>query len=1011
MAGLSLPLPSGTVTFLFTDIEGSTRLWGRDHAAMATALARHDALMAGAITTHQGHVFKTVGDAFCAAFADAPQALGAAVAAQRALAREPWGGLGPLRVRMAIHTGSVESRQGDYFGPPLNRVARLLSTGYGAQVLLSHAAQQLVRDYLPADVSLLDLGEQRLRDLLEPERVFQVRAADLPDRFPPLKSLARQATNLPIQPTMLVGREAELAALHDLLAQPHVRLVTLIGVGGTGKTRLAMQSVADSLDLFPDGAFVVDLGPPVKPGLVLPTIAQALGVRDSGSQSLGESLAEFLATKRVLLLLDNFEGVIKATPAVARLLTDCPQVTMLVTSRLPLGVHGEQRYPVDPLPVPDLTHLPPLAELARNDAVSLFVQRARAALPGFALTAENAAVVAEVCARLEGLPLAVELAAAWVDVLPPAAIRDRIGHRLTLLTRRTTNAPTRQRTLQATIDWSYRRLTAKERALFRRLAVFAGGFGLDAAEHVTAASGADTLPGIAALIDKSLLRPAGGETARYVMLETLREYGLARLSEAGEAESAWAALVAWCTAMAERAASQLNGPEQEIWLDRLLAENDNVRAVLSWLAERDETEPRLRLATALWRFWNIRGNYSEGRDWLSGALSGSAGAPPALRAEALLAAGVMARNQGAIEEAADFATRAKRLYEEAGITQGSARAIDDLAVVAFEHHDMARAVSLGEQSLALFREIGDDEGVASALTNLGLAEQERGNLLLAGDYFTQSKALFQRLGDVRSVAATSLNLGMVAQYQGKFDLAERSYRQALEAQRAVGHKKGYATTLGNLVTLLAECERDLDGATTLGEESVELYREIGDREGMAYSLHALARVAHILGQYRRATDLYEESLGLFEAFDDRGGMADALVGVALAAHDGGQGSGSAEAARRSLRLYSELQDHRGVALALEALADIILPQQPADAVRYLAAAATIRVDLDAPATPNGSARQELGLAIARSRLGDATFTLAQLAGRSLPLDHAVEEALVPAGVTSAPSDAAPAGRA
>ncbi len=463
-------LPGGTVTFLFTDIEGSTVRWERHPTAMRDALTRHDALLSGGITAHGGVVVteRGEGDSFFTLFARPSDALVAACALQRALAEEPWPAeVVPLRVRMALHTGEVESREGsDYRGAAVNRCARLRAVAHGGQLLLSAATYELVRDAVPDGVSLRDLGDHRLKDLTRSEHIFQAVIPGLPTDFPPLPTLDRQRHNLPVQPTVLIGREREVAMVQERLLEPATRLLTLTGPGGTGKTRLALQVAAEALDAWRDGVFFVNLAPISDPALVVPTIAQTLGVSEAGSQPLSVTLHAFLRDKQMLLVLDNCERVLDAAPEVTNVLTACTGVRVLATSQATLGLRGERVYPVPPLTVPDMALLPSLETLTQYDAVRLFIARAQDVHPVFAVTNETAPAVAEICVRLDGLPLALELAAARVRLLPPHALLARLSDRLTLLTGGARDLPARQRTLRATIDWSYNLLNAEEQALF-----------------------------------------------------------------------------------------------------------------------------------------------------------------------------------------------------------------------------------------------------------------------------------------------------------------------------------------------------------------------------------------------------------------------------------------------------------------------------------------------------------------------------------------------------------------
>src|SRR5829696_9145885 len=566
--------PTGTLTFLFTDIEGSTRLWEHDAPAMQAALARHDELLRGAIEERGGYVFKTIGDAFCAAFPTGPDALEAALVAQRELFAEAWDEeIGTLRVRMALHTGAAEERDGDYFGPPLNRVARLLSAAYGGQVLLSLTTQELVRDQLPADVELWDLGEHRLKDLGRPEHIFQPAASGLAADFPPLRTLDVHLNNLPVQPTPLVGREREVSEVAERVRSEEVRLLTLIGPGGTGKTRLGLQAAADLLEEFSDGVFFVALATITEPELVASTIARALGVKESAEQSLMESLKNYLRDRRLLLVLDNFEQVLRGAPLVGELMGACPKLKVLATSRISLRLYGEQEYLVPPLALPDPRVMLPLEVLTHYEAVKLFGQRVRAVKSDFEVTTENAPAVAEICARLDGLPLAIELAAARVKVLTPQKMLDRLSDRLKLLTGGARDLPERQRTLRATMEWSHALLEEGERALFARLSVFAGGRTLEAIEAVCNADGTlpiDVLDGVESLVDKSLLREeegVGGEP-RFVMLETVHEYTREKLEESGEAEELRRRHAQYFLALAEEAEPDLKGPRQYTWVER-----------------------------------------------------------------------------------------------------------------------------------------------------------------------------------------------------------------------------------------------------------------------------------------------------------------------------------------------------------------------------------------------------------------------------------------------------------
>src|SRR5215204_5173059 len=646
-------------------------MWERSPQAMQAALARHDELLRRAIEEHGGYVFKTVGDAFCCAFPTAPDALEAALDTQRLLLKERWAESTPLRVRMALHMGAAEARDGDYFGPPVNRVARLLSAAHGGQVLLSAATHEMVRDQLPAGINLTELGEHRLKDLFRPERVFQLLAPELPSEFPPLRTLDTYRNNLPLQPTPLVGREKEVSEVCVLMGGDETRLLTLTGPGGIGKTRLALQAAADLLDDFSDGTFFVSLATLREAELLLPAVAETLGVRETGEQPLDETLNDYLSERRLLLLVDNFEQVLGAAPAVTQLLAGAPGMKVLATSRAPLGLYGEHEFPVPPLSMPDLKSPPPLESLTQYEAVGLFLERAQAVKPDFKVTNESAPAVAEICVRLDGLPLAIELAAARIKMLPPKAMLKRLGSRLKLLTGGARDLPERQRTLRATIEWSHALLDEGEQVLFGRLAVFSGGRTLEAIEAICDAEGdlpVEVFDGVSSLLDKSLLRQEEGPNGepRFVMLETVHEFAREKLGESAEAEEIRRAHAQYFLTLAEEAHPELKGPDQLEWLERLEAEQDNMRAALSWALERKVAEVALRLGGALGWFWSVRGYHSEGRRWLEEALALDGRGSPEVRAMALAGAAVLAEEQGDLDRAQEACQEGLELLAHEG---------------------------------------------------------------------------------------------------------------------------------------------------------------------------------------------------------------------------------------------------------------------------------------------------------------------------------------------------------
>ncbi len=789
-------------------------------------------------------------------------------------------------MRMALHSGDPEHRERDYFGPPVNRVARLLSAGYGEQVLLSQATASLVRDRLPSGVVLLDLGAHRLKDLLQPEHVFQLVVPDLPGEFPPLKSLDRQPHNLPAQPTALVGREAEVARVRQMVTNDGIRIVTLTGTGGTGKTRLALQAAADLLDAFPDGAWFVGLAPLTDPGLVLSAIAQPLGVRETGHEPLETTLTDYLRDKQLLLVLDNFEHVLAAVPAVGRLLAACPKLTTLATSRAALRAYGEREVPVPTLALPELKQLPPPDELAAVPAVELFVERARALKPEFALTAENAAAVAGICIRLEGLPLAIELAAARSRILPPAQLLERLSSRLGLLNGGAVDRDPRQQTLRGAIAWSHDLLTPADRVLFRRLAAFSGGT-FPAIEAVCAADGAtDPFEGLESLVTQSLLRQEeGADGPRFFMLETIREFSAEQLAASGEGEAVRGAHGAYFLDLAERAEPELTGPAQAEWLERLEADHDNLRAALAWLIKHGGPEEELRLVASLWRFWWVRGHLSEGRQWFEQVLARDQNASPLIRAKARNGAGALAETQGDLDLAATWHEEALVFAREAGDRIEIARSLDFLGYVADSRGQLEEAVRLFQEAVPLRREVGDKRAIATSLYNLSEIAILQSDHFKAEELLGEALDIFRELKDTRSICIGLEAYGRIEHDRGNHQRAAQLYREALDAGQSLGDKDFTALNLSNLaraVHLLG----DPIGAAKHFEESIPLNREIGSKDGLAFALCWLGRTFQVRGDLGHAWDLYLEALALYQQIKLRSGIADCIEGLAgvLALH-------------------------------------------------------------------------------------------------------------------------------
>ncbi len=923
---------SGTVVFLFTAIEGVARLWERQPQAMAVALDRYDALMRPVLAAHHGYVFQTIGDALCVAFTHAEDALAAALAAQRAIRAASWDEpIGEIRVKMALHVGEAEARSEDYFAPhTLNRLSRILTVTHGGQILLSSATRQLLPVQLSAATGLRDLGERRLRDISELEHLYQAVAPDLPNHFPPLDTLDRRPSNLPAQPNLLIGRGKELAEVGSLLRRDDVRLVTLSGPGGTGKTRLALQAASVMLDEFAAGVYFVPLAAVSDPALVTDAIASTLNLREAGGKSLLDTLISALADQQMLLVLDNFEQLIVAAPLISQLLAATTRLKLLITSREPLHLAAEREYAVMPLALPDLKLLPAPDELEEYEAVALFLARARAVKFDFQISPHNAAAVAEICTRLDGLPLAIELAAARVGTLDPPAMLARLSSRLALLVRGMRDLPARQQTLRGAIDWSYSLLTSDEQRLFQRLAGFVGGWTLEAAEQVCNPDGdLDVRHRLTQLMYKSLVRqsisphssespppagegqsvtpppsedgqsvtppPAGegqsifpspilgegwGGGVRFAMLETIREYALDKLSASGEQEALRSAHARYYLALAESAEPELGGAKQAEWLTRLEQEHDNLRAAIAFGLDYDPVLA-VRLAGALGRFWQIHGHLSEGRNILAAALRQGESTDPKYRAKALDGAGVLAFSQSDYVAARHLYEQALYLRRQLADKRGIAASLNNLGNVASEQGEYVAASEFYTESLTFAREMGEHSAIARTLNNLGLIAHLQGDYHNAEMLYKESLDIKKGLENKLGIAQTALSLGLIAIHLGDYEQARQFYEETLSLSKQLENKVGIANALDGL-GLVAYCQGNYEVAEQLYTQVQTLSKELGYEICQAYSLLLLGAIARMKGNYFVAQALVKDSLTLFWKLQDHGGIVGALVSLGIA---------------------------------------------------------------------------------------------------------------------------------
>lgn len=986
----------GTLTFLFTDVEGSTPLWERHEATMRAVTARHDALLDALIGGHGGQRVRErgEGDSLFAVFAQPCDAVAAALAMALAVQAEPWPQETPIRVRMGLHTGRAQFRAGDYYGPAVNRCARIRGLGHGGQVLLSAATEALVRNALPAASGLRSLGAHRLKGLSEPEEVYQLCHPALPGEFPPLLSPQAPKHNLPQTLSRLIGREAEQGEVLALLAE--ARLVTLTGSGGVGKTRLALAVTAELVDRYPDGVWLVELASLAEARLVVQTVLETLGTREEPGRPPLATLTDHLHDRRLLLLLDNCEHLVGACAALAEaVLRRCPGVRVLATSREGLEVTGEHRYRVPSLTVPDPKHLPAPELTGSYEAVRLFVARARERRADFALTAQNAQAVAQVCARLDGIPLAIELAAAREPALGVEGIAARLDDRFRLLTGGTRDALPRQRTLHAAMAWSYDLLTEPEQALLDRLSVFAGGCTLAAIEAVCAGDGVEDwemLDLLGSLVNKSLVQAEEtGVEVRYGLLETVRQYAQERLA-AGAAEAVRDRHLALYMTLAEEAAPHVL-VAQVVWLARLQAEHDNLRAALRWARERGAIEEGLRLAGALGQFWLALSLFGEGRRWLEGALAAGAGGSAAARAKAFVEAGGLAHWEGDFAEAAALLEQGLALYRALDDTRGIANALILLGMAVERQGEFARATSLQEESLALARAVGDQIGAGGALVQRGWVAYVQGAYARAVAFYEESLATYREIGNRGGMAYVLSFLGCAVERQGAYARATAIQEEALELWQEAGNPMGItwaSVNLGWMVLTQGEDER----ATILLQKSLALSREWRQFWGIPWSLAYLGWGAYQRGEHDRAVDLHEEALALFRQPNYRWGIAWMLVSLGCVLQARGDHLRAAASLRDGLVLAREIGARGHLAEALEGMAWLVAAQgQAARAARLGGAAEALRENLDAALHPVLHAGHEQAVRSMRDALGEAALAGAWDVGRTLLLEEAITLAL------------------
>ena len=842
-------LPAGNVSFLFTDIEDSTKLAQEFPDALPGILETHHAILRESIEQNNGHVFQIVGDAFCAAFDSALNALSASVAAQRRLEEHPWGPVA-IRVRMGVTTGpaqprTVDNTAGGYAGySTLARAQRIVSAAHGGQLLLSQSSADLILMESKSDVTLLDLGMHRFKGFPQPERLWQVLVPGLRHDFPALPTDSAIPNNLPNQVTSFVGREREISALMQLL--PSSNLITIAGAGGTGKSRLSMELAAVALDSFDDGAWLVELAPITDPTFLPMAVARVLGLREEQGCPLQKTILDHLRDRHLLLILDNCEHLVGAAAQFADLVMHaCRRVRILSTSREPLGLSGERVWHVAPLHVPDPLLPQPIREIEEYPAIRLFLDRARYLAPSFRLSADNVASVKTICHKLDGMPLAIELAAARVKQLGVEQLARRLDDRFRLLSSGSRMAIPRQQTLRALIDWSYALLSGEEKVLLNRVSLFAGGWTLDAAEEVCSGGEIETdlvLDLMTRLVDKSMVVTyEKGSATRYRLLQTIHQYATEKLAESTGGEALARKHAEYFTAMAEEMESRLMGADRAYSLDHLDLDHENVRIALSWCA-RSRFTAGVRLAGAMWRFWLARGHWTEGRRWLSQMIDAFPDAESGARAKAILGAGALAFNQ--------------------------------------RDHDAA--TRLLDESVALFGTLGDSRNQGWALYYLGWMANDRGNPGQAVERLEHGLSLFSGLSDKLGTAYTRGLLGLVCFFRGDAPAARRHVESSLAISREIRDPWGTASSLF-LSAMLFVLEGQPESARGPVEESISVWETLGDRRMLAYAIQFRGLSALAIEGTQSARRAQRESILIFQELGDGYGTCCGLILLAIVA--------------------------------------------------------------------------------------------------------------------------------
>ena len=989
--------PSGTVTFLFTDIEGSTKL-AREHSeTWETLRSSHHQILREAIESNNGFVFQVIGDAFCAAFHKAGDALQAAVKAQQGLQNEAWGDC-VIRARMGLHTGEAELHNNEYQGYlTLSLVQRIMSAGHGGQILLSNVTENLLRGQLPKEVNLRDMGEHTFKDVPYAVRVFQVLEPNLKQEFPALRVQDVHPNNLPTQLTSFIGREKEVADVKRLLENTH--LLTLIGPGGTGKTRLSLQVAVEVLHAYPHGVWFIELAPISNPSSVPAAALTALGLPAEVHRPAIDMLCDYLREKEALLILDNCEHLVEACARmVDRLLHAAPKLRILTSSRESLGIAGEVSYRVPSLELPDIKQLPSLDALSQYEAVKLFIDRARAAQPTFNVTNENAPAVAQICHRLDGIPLALELAAAKVRALSVEQISKRLDDRFRLLTGGSRTALERHQTLRATLDWSYNLLPENEQVLFRRLSIFISGWTLEAAESVCSNEtihSEDVFELLEQLVNKSLVIAEDWQhETRYRMLETMRQYANEKLIEAGESEKLRDRHLDYYLNLAETAAPHLIRPEQLEWLDRLEADNDNLRLALEWALGKERPEPALRLCAALGRFWQIHCYWLEGSQWLARALQKAF--DPTIASERTARAAALSQ-QAAIADDLDDSEKMKASAEESLALLQASTDRRNLGIARFHlahaylrEGDNRKANELFEQSLIEFQHLKDaywESMCQSWLSSIQIAQGKR----------RPSEEVPKRLENARRVGERLHLLEWLLEQAG----LEWVHHRIEEAESYLKEAEGLRTQLGykgpstdHFHGLIAYSQKDYHAARGYFEREIDQFELLGEKNTRSFAFLFLGLVAREENVLDMARENVEQAVHLAREFGSRYAVGFHLAVLGYLDFFQDKLEDAKRNFKEALANASQGDDQHLKHFALIYLASGIANWKPEVALSIVAALDARQANsLENPMGPFYQREQERVLAQARLKLNTSAFDAACAEGEKMTIDEAIDLAL------------------